>query len=59
MKKNKIKVKINNVKLSKQISRMLFKDVPMKEKVVKNKTKYTRKAKHKHLAQNYKWGNRI
>ncbi|MEQ1666536.1 MAG: hypothetical protein ABL927_14320 [Bdellovibrionales bacterium] len=47
MKRNKkIKVKIDNLKLSKQISRLLFKDVPMKEKVMKDKTQYTRKKKH-------------
>ncbi len=42
-----IYIKINNLKLSKQISRMIFKDVPMKEKVIKDKTKYNRKIKHK------------
>ncbi len=47
MKRNKkIKVKIDNLKLSKQISRLLFKDVPMIEKVIKDKTQYTRKKKH-------------
>ncbi len=45
--KNKIKVKIDNLKLAKQISRIVFKDAPMKEKAHKDKTRYTRKLKHK------------
>ena len=49
--KNKIKIKIDNVKLAKQISRIIFKDVPMKEKVIDNKKRYTRKSKHKNIPE--------
>ena len=44
---NKVKIKVNNLKLAKQISRIIFKDIPMNEKVIKNKKLYSRKAKHK------------
>jgi hypothetical protein len=47
MKKNKIKIRQDHLRLSKQISRKLFRNIPMQEKVVKDKSKYTRKEKHK------------
>jgi hypothetical protein len=46
-KKNKVKIEQDHLKLSKQISRKLFKNIPMTEKTVKDKTKYNRKNKHK------------
>jgi hypothetical protein len=46
-KTTKIKIKVDHLKLSRNISRVIFKDVPMKEKTIKDKTKYTRKSKHK------------
>jgi hypothetical protein len=45
--KNVVKVKVDHVKLARQISRKLFGDIPMKEKVIKDKTRYTRKEKFK------------
>ncbi len=47
--KNKIKVKVNNLKLAKLISRIIFKNIPMSEKTVRDITKYTRKSKHKNI----------
>ena len=48
---NIIKVKINNLKLAKQISRIIFKDIPMKEKIIENKRRYSRKVKYKNIPE--------
>jgi hypothetical protein len=47
MKSRKVKIEQDHLKLSKQISRKLFRNVPMKEQVIKDKSKYNRKVKHK------------
>ncbi len=51
MKSRKKQGKLNHLKLSKQISRIIFKDVPMKEKVIRDKTVYRRKEKHRKFAE--------
>jgi len=46
-KKNLLIVKLDHLKISRRIAREIFKNVPMKEKTVRNKNIYSRKSKHK------------
>jgi len=47
MKKISINIKIDKIKVIKQLSRAAFSDVKLVSKSFKDKSKYTRKAKHK------------
>ena len=52
MSKKKKQKKYNPLKMVKKLARDMFIDIPMAEKVFKDKKKYSRKIKHKKRIEN-------